>query len=356
MAFSVAFLFVGRYLYTVGAGLHMWDVPYSDYSPAFLQTTVAATLTYAVSVSFSKLSILAFYLRVSPGQAFRRAVHALVALVCAYTLAYVLVMVFRCRPVAAGWDLSVKGGQCIGHLAPMMVLSVANIALDVVVLCLPIPVVAPLQMPLRQKVTLTLLFATGGFVVAAAIKRAVIMGPLLASPDYTWHLSQQFIWSFVEINAGIVCASLAALRPLFMRYIPFLVVSCLRPSQDHRRSRDRPGAAGKNTGSGSSALYGQAYELPSRDELPIQRPPATGDDDEARLWSRRHLCVGKAGSSQDSVRRRDRDSLDSLRLGDLYPGARPPVSAVSASEHEPHASQSTKGITVTKETLVSYGG
>lgn len=120
-----------------------------------------------MSISFSKLSILAFYLRVSPDQAFRRAVYALVAVVCAYTVAYMLVIVFRCAPVAAGWDLDVlydpaRGASCIEYLVPMMVLSVANIAIDVVILCLPVPVMMPLQIPLRQKLSLTFLFATGG--------------------------------------------------------------------------------------------------------------------------------------------------------------------------------------------------
>ena len=128
------------------------------------QTTVAATLTYAFSVSFCKLSILAFYLRVSPGQHFRRSVQALVAVVCTYTLTYLFVILFRCRPVAAGWNLALgkDGSQCIDHAASMMVLSAANIMLDVVILCLPVSVIVPLQMPVQQKVTLTLLFATGG--------------------------------------------------------------------------------------------------------------------------------------------------------------------------------------------------
>lgn len=184
-------------------------------------------------------------------------------------------------------------------------------------------------------------------VVAAAIKRTVIMPPLLASADYTWNLSQQFIWSFVEVNGGLVCASLAALNPLFTRYIPY-IVSRLRPWQDHRRPSSEPGAADKNAGgSDPSALCSQAYGLPS------QRPGA--DDDEAQLWSCRHLCLGKAVSSRDSVRgQRHRDSLDSLGLADLYPGARPPISSISAGGCGMHASQSTEGIKVTKETFVSY--
>ncbi|PNY18832.1 Uncharacterized protein TCAP_07485 [Tolypocladium capitatum] len=365
MAFSAGFLFVGRHLCTVGAGLHMWDVLFSDFSPPFLQTALAASIIYAISITFSKLSLLAFYLRVFPNQAsFRRAVFALVGAVCADTVAYILVAVFRCRPVAAAWNLPMMPGQCIENLAPMMVLSVADIIIDVVILCLPIPVMVSLSIQPRQKVMLTLLLATGGFVVAAAIKRTAIIPPLLASTDFTWNLSQHLVWSYVDVNVSIVCASLAALKPLLMRYVPSVVDSRLRSSQDrHRRSTGKAGSfsgnggggADKLTGSDAGALYSQAYELPSRDELPIQRPGA--DEDEARLWSRRHLFAGKAVSSRNSVRKqRDRDgSLDSLVLGDLYPGARAPVSAVSAGGFGLHPSQSTEGIKVTKETVVSFG-
>jgi hypothetical protein len=70
-------------------------------------------------------------------------------------------MVFRCEPVEFSWDLTLDG-KCIDNLIPMMTLSIANIMLDVVVLLLPVRVVLPLQIPTRQKISLVLLFATGG--------------------------------------------------------------------------------------------------------------------------------------------------------------------------------------------------
>ncbi|KAM4057271.1 integral membrane protein [Hirsutella rhossiliensis] len=352
LVFSISFFFVGRHLYAVGAGLHMWDVLFSDYSPRFLQTTVGATLTYAISISFSKLSILAFYLRVSPDQHFRRAVYALLGVVAAYTVTYIFVIVFRCHPVAAAWDLSIKGGTCIEYLIPMMVLSIANIVIDLVILFLPVKVIVPLQIPLRQKISLVLLFATGGFVCAAAIKRTLIMPPLMSSPDYSWDLTEQFIWSFVEVNAGIVCASLAALKPLFMRYLPVLIVSRLRSSHD--RSAAEPSdamtkdGAGERTAASSSngTLYGHSYEMPRRDESPA--------DDEAQLWARKPEQAKAAPSSvTTSEAKNDVDSIDGL--GDLYPGARPPVYAVTGSGFDAQGLQSPDGIQVTKETFVTYG-
>lgn len=91
----------------------------------------------------------------------RRAVHTLISLICVYTLVYIFLMIFRCRPVSSGWDLTVEG-QCIDSLVPMLTLSIANIVIDLFVLLLPIRIVIPLQIPLRQKISLALLFATGG--------------------------------------------------------------------------------------------------------------------------------------------------------------------------------------------------
>ena len=52
--------------------------------------------------------------------------------------------------------------SCIEYLVPMMVLSIANIVIDLVILILPVKVIVPLQIPVRQKLSLTFLFATGG--------------------------------------------------------------------------------------------------------------------------------------------------------------------------------------------------
>ncbi|PHH86180.1 hypothetical protein CDD83_10603 [Cordyceps sp. RAO-2017] len=337
--------------------------------PSTPQTTVGATLTYAISISFSKLSILAFYLRVSPDQNFRRAVYLLIGVVCAYTVSYILVIVFRCQPLAAGWDLAVKG-RCIDYLVPMMVLSIANILIDLVILCLPIKVIVPLQIPTRQKLSLVFLFATGGFVCAAAIKRTIIMPPLLASTDYAWDLPEQFVWSFVEVNAGVVCASLAALKPLFMRYIPFLIVSRLRSSQERSTAPDSsaPGTDKNASSSTHTTVYGEALELPSREDLPA--PTVVGhrdrdaSDDEAQLWSHGRKPASSLNSDSN---RNDADSVDGLGGaggggghggaggGDLYPGARPPRFTVSGSGYGMAGPRSPDAIQVTKETLVSYG-
>ncbi|TEA12395.1 hypothetical protein C8034_v006141 [Colletotrichum sidae] len=113
-----------------------------------------------------------------------------------------------------------------------MVLSVANIIMDVVILIIPLKIVIPLQMARRQKASVILLFATGTFVCAAAIKRTIILPPLLTTDDYSWDVAEQFNWSFLEANAGIVCASVPGLKPFFVRYLPNFISSHITGSNN----------------------------------------------------------------------------------------------------------------------------
>jgi hypothetical protein len=177
------------------------------------------------------------------------------------------------------------------------------------------------------------------------------MPPLLASPDYTWKLPEQFVWSFIEVNAGIICASVPALKPLCMRYLPFLIVSHLRSSQERTDNRYGYKNSAPDKQSKNRHVYSQSYELPSRDDLPSDsRHP---NDDEARLWSTKGSRakskeIGIANLKQDS------DSLDSIP--DQYPGRIGPAAAVTSDGFGAQERGNPGGIKVTKETTVSYVG
>jgi hypothetical protein len=125
--------------------------------------TLVQTILYASSLACSKLSILFLYLRLSPQRWFRILVWCTVAVVVTYALVYDLVSIFGCKPIAATWDLRLApGSTCLDQLTKYMALSILNIIIDVFELALPIPVIAPLQMSKRQKITVCGLFATGG--------------------------------------------------------------------------------------------------------------------------------------------------------------------------------------------------
>ncbi|KAF2021460.1 hypothetical protein BU24DRAFT_487875 [Aaosphaeria arxii CBS 175.79] len=315
LLFSVLLLGINFKHLEVGLGYHIWDVPLSDFTVPFQVMTLVGTIFYATSLAFTKISILCFYLRLSPQAWFRWLVWTLIGIVTTYAVVYNLLSIFACWPLAATWDATLMPtAKCIDPLTKYVALSILNIIIDVFTLVLPIPVIAPLHMGLKQKITVCLLFATGAFVCAVAVRRTILLEPLMTSTDYTWAAVEQFHWCFAEVNASIVCASVSALKPFFWKYIPGLISSRYRsyaegkyyqggsaPFEHNSEGRKIPRHRGR-----------EVYELESRDDaselsdrmkLPIQ-----GVDDEARLWESEHAMsphhstlAGNTGRRSSSV-------------------------------------------------------
>jgi hypothetical protein len=124
------------------------------------------TISYATSLAFTKISILLFYLRLSPARWFRFLVWTLIAIVITYAVVYDVMSIFGCKPLAASWDLRLMPtAKCVDTFTKYMALSVLNIIIDIFTLILPMPVVVPLQMSIRQKISICAVFATGGLFV-----------------------------------------------------------------------------------------------------------------------------------------------------------------------------------------------
>ena len=125
-----------------------------------LKLMVSYSLIYTFAISTIKLSVLLFYLRVFVGQRFRLITKIVAGVVVVYTLANVLLLVLICRPFAANYDMTV-GGSCGDQPTAYISIGAYNIISDVVILCLPIPMVWRLKAKREMKIGLTLIFLVG---------------------------------------------------------------------------------------------------------------------------------------------------------------------------------------------------
>ncbi|KAF5718549.1 integral membrane protein PTH11 [Fusarium mundagurra] len=339
LCFSFIFLGISLTLLNLGAGNHMWDIPVAEYVPKFWQTSIGATLTYAASISLAKLSVLSFYLRISPDRFVRRAVHVLMALVCSYTFVYVCLAVFRCHPVSAGWDLTIEG-KCIGLDTLVIFLAICSVVVDTFVLLLPIRIVQPLQIPTRQKISLAVLFATGGVIIVVTIRRATITLPILEAPDYTWALPRQIVLSFIEVNTSLVCVSVPALKPFFVRYIPFLI----HPRFNSQEKNSKKSNSHSQEKRKSHNLDNDSYEMPHRRDLSGENP----QEDETRLCP----TVTEHNAALESDGAMDTESVNSSADQAPPVAAKPKPALASFSTKR---SQSVNGIQITRETVITYG-
>jgi hypothetical protein len=154
-----------------------------------------AAVTYVLCGSFAKLSLLVFYLRISPEKWFRIATWTTIFIISAYTTGIALALIFACQPIARMWDVTITEGFCLNLPSLYIAIAVSNIASDVVLFFLPLPMVVKLHIPLRQKIGLFFIFGIGSMTVITSIVRVSILPELLTNPDGPWTVGNASVWT-----------------------------------------------------------------------------------------------------------------------------------------------------------------
>lgn len=121
---------------------------------------------YCVAVAFPKLSILAAYLRIFVDRPRRVASYIMGGMIIAAAVAGVIVSLASCRPFSARWETIPSTSKCIDSVGYWRSMSVPNIATDVAMLVLIMPVIWKLQLPKGQKAALTAIFLFGSLYAA----------------------------------------------------------------------------------------------------------------------------------------------------------------------------------------------
>ncbi|GFF30782.1 conserved hypothetical protein [Aspergillus udagawae] len=165
-------------------------------------------------ITVMQLSIILFYRRIF-GMNWVMWVCAF--LTVGYWFSCTIAFLVCCRPLSYYWTQyrDPNGGKCIFNLYPFYIgNAAAKVAMDGIMLMVPIPLVWKLQMRTAQKILVSGIFLLGGFVCVASVIRIYFMTFLSRSLDITWIMGDVFIWSSVEPCIGIVCACLPTLQPL----------------------------------------------------------------------------------------------------------------------------------------------
>jgi len=115
-----------------------------------------------LAFTFAKLSILIFYLGLSPYRHFRISVYIMIILVVAYGFMSTFYFLFACQPIEKFWDVTSQDGTCI-DLGKFWYSSAAiNSATDFLLLALSAFLLWPAPIPRRQKVGVLAIFMVGG--------------------------------------------------------------------------------------------------------------------------------------------------------------------------------------------------
>ncbi|CAG8274691.1 unnamed protein product [Penicillium olsonii] len=182
----------------------------------------AAIPMYNASLAFTKFSILFQYLRIFPGRSFRIACYVMMAIVATYSIWAIVSGYVNCVPVAKFWNHDLPG-SCLNFEAVWFFNASMNIATDIALLLLPMPLLSQLQLPRMQKFALMGVFAMGILVVVTSILRLSSLREVANSPDTSYSNVGAAYWTAAECNVAIMCSCLPFLRPIISSIFPHLL-------------------------------------------------------------------------------------------------------------------------------------
>ncbi|KZL86818.1 integral membrane protein [Colletotrichum incanum] len=249
-----------------GMCAHAWEMPLSRFERYSVTTYVAAPV-FMLCNGFTKLSLLTFYLHLSPQKWFRAAVWTGIVVVSLYTGCITMLMLFHCNPIRKAFDFTITGGTCLDVGVLYMATAVSNIITDVMLFVLPMPMIFNLRMKMAQKIGAVFIFAIGSVTVATSIVRLTYLPPLLTSLDPSWDAAPANIWTFIEANLFVICGSMPTLRKFFKHFAPKIMGSSTNPSSYVHNNYRISAYANQRSNAMKSRQRKQYEQFPEENEM-----------------------------------------------------------------------------------------
>ncbi|EME82170.1 uncharacterized protein MYCFIDRAFT_6124, partial [Pseudocercospora fijiensis CIRAD86] len=190
-------------------------------SLAIAKLIVALNTLWSILVNITKASILAQYLRIFDGTWTRRSCYFILFLLLPATAWGIFGGIFLCTPTAKIWDPQIPG-HCRSAQTYWSSVAAIDIFLDFWTLVLPMPSIAGLHLPRKQKIATMLAFLLGFVVCIVGVARMATVLATSARGDYILSGVWAIIWSSVQGNISIICASILSLKALVTRMFPRL--------------------------------------------------------------------------------------------------------------------------------------
>ncbi|CAO1604627.1 hypothetical protein XANCAGTX0491_008171 [Xanthoria calcicola] len=128
----------------------------------FFKIFLAVQILYLCSAAAIKTSLVLLYYRIfGVIRWFRFVLATALTVVFLYFIVCVLIAILECQPVGFYWDKSIQGGKCIDQYQFYRWNGVANLLIDFLIWSLTLLVIWHLNLSLRQKISLSVIFALG---------------------------------------------------------------------------------------------------------------------------------------------------------------------------------------------------
>ncbi|MCJ1387900.1 hypothetical protein MMC18_000743 [Xylographa bjoerkii] len=191
----------------------------------FAKLLFVSQLISSLSVSVVKISILLFYKRIFTTPRFHLVANVMIAIITCWFVAFFIVTIFTGKPISYAWTHI--GTTRYNEGAQLVSCGVTNLALDIAVLSLPLPLIHNLHLNTRKKITVAAIFWLGIFCVVSSAVRVFYFVQFSSlynqmannqpslSDTFLDILTNSDLWANIEPCTAIVAACLPTLGPLF---------------------------------------------------------------------------------------------------------------------------------------------
>ncbi|KAK4215028.1 hypothetical protein QBC37DRAFT_460014 [Rhypophila decipiens] len=161
------------------------------------QVLVASSVAWVVSTAVVKIAVLWLYTRIFDMLLFVRIARIIMAICACYCVTFLVVFITHCDPASQQWN-PVPWGSCREITQTELASNSINSLLDLAIVCLPLPFLWSLQMPLRKKITVIFLFSLGFVTVGIMFYRIYVT--VHSNPDGIVALADVGVLSIVEVT------------------------------------------------------------------------------------------------------------------------------------------------------------
>ncbi|TAQ86931.1 hypothetical protein B7494_g4738 [Chlorociboria aeruginascens] len=191
-----------------------------------LKVIPAAYVTWTLGTAAFKLSVLYLYVRIFSMKTFRYLSYGLMGLTVAYCISFLVVFLTTCSPGISQLWHPTPNGHCrdlnVGQLGSVS----TNLAIDCLILALPMPWLWKLQMALRNKIVVTIVFSFSFITIGIMIWRIYDL-VTTANEDFVYHMPTLALTTTLELWLCIIIACIPTLAPIFKTYVTPVVTKIM---------------------------------------------------------------------------------------------------------------------------------
>ncbi|CAJ2513881.1 Uu.00g020000.m01.CDS01 [Anthostomella pinea] len=201
---------IGQDLSTITPG------DYANYQKHLYFGVIIAHLSYG----FVKLAVLQFYKRIFAVHRFVLSANIIIVFVLIFMVVATFTQIFSAWPISNWWTLGKT--YTINYGAFLTSFAAIDLALDIIILCLPFPVIRNLQVDRNRKFLLLGIFSMGFFCIVATSVRLYFgyklseagSGRPVSDEEFSYVSVNNVIWAEIESCCSVIAACLPTYGPL----------------------------------------------------------------------------------------------------------------------------------------------